>query len=425
MSSGTKGRTVYKMGFAPLVLKELILDCDISQTDLAKATGASRPSVNGCVNRGYFPEKFPNFRMDIETYLRTFNRAHEVADWLGKRGIDIGGIWQPLGKELRKKSPRGSGARANERRYHDPAMVPGNPDAIEEEKQMRKIRIPAEVLKHFKIFRDPFQNDPSSDKEVFRSEEHRYIEHAMLDAAQNSGFLAVIAEVGAGKSVMRRAVIDKMRQDQRVRVVYPRIIDKTRVTAGSLCDAIVHDLSGDDGVKVKTKLEDKARQVEKLLIARVSQATRVCLILEEAHDLTTPALKYLKRFNEMELGFTKLLGIILLGQSELANKLDEEQNPDMREVIRRVQVAQMTGLDENLWEYLKLKFSLVGGDVAKVMEPEAAVALASRLTIPGGRNGKRVSVAYPLTVNNYVANAMVLAVELGQEMITADVVNQL
>ena len=45
-------------------------------------------------------------------------------------------------------------------------------------------------------------------------------------------------------------------------------------------------------------------------------------------------LKFLKRFWELEDGFKKLLSILLIGQPELKNKLDERQHYEAREVIR-------------------------------------------------------------------------------------------
>ena len=37
----------------------------------------------------------------------------------------------------------------------------------------------------------------------------------------------------------------------------------------------------------------------------------------QAHSLSTPTIKHLKRYRELELGYTKLVSIILIGQPEL------------------------------------------------------------------------------------------------------------
>jgi type II secretory pathway predicted ATPase ExeA/DNA-binding XRE family transcriptional regulator len=404
----TTGRIVTQMPTEPIRLKRLAIDCDITQGEIADATGLSRSAINSCLNKGYLPSAIPGFREKVETFLAGHARA---SHWLADQGFDSwSAVWEPAGERLHRKHPKTA----------RPALLPGDPDDITEEvNTVRKFMIPEETLKYFHLFRDPFLSDPRTDKEVFRSADHRYLEYAMADAAANSGLLAVIAEVGAGKTVMRREVIEQLRGDERVRVVYPQIIDRSRITAGSICDAIVMDLSSD---RVRMKLEDKSRHVRRLLTERFTQGKRVCLIVEEAHRLTVAALKHLKVFHEIEEGRQKLLSIILLGQPELGILLDEEQYPELRELSRRVQIASIPGLGDNTRDYLALKFRIVGGDIERIITDEAIDRLCARLTALDG-NGRRYSQAYPLTVNNYIAKAMILAKEMGEERVTADVVD--
>lgn len=279
--------------------------------------------------------------------------------------------------------------------------------------------ITQEAMKHFKLFRNPFVNDIQKEADIYMSDEHRYIEAAMLDAARHGGFIAVIGEVGSGKSVMRRKVIDQLKKDGDTLVVYPQMIDKTRLTAASICDAIIQDTSSE---KCKCKLEDKTRQVQRLLMDRSKAGYRAVLIIEEAHDLKIQTLKYLKRFYELEDGFKKLLGIVLIGQTELNNVFDEGKYVDMREVIRRVQVAEIRGLDGNLKDYLNLKFKRIGRAVEDVFAGDVFDAMGRRLSGTGKDGVGSVSHAYPLLVNNFVARAMNLACELGEPKISTDVV---
>jgi type II secretory pathway predicted ATPase ExeA len=273
-------------------------------------------------------------------------------------------------------------------------------------------------MKHFKIFRNPFIDDVQKDSDVFMSEEHRYIEAAMMDSAQHSGFLAVIGEVGSGKTVIRRKVMEQLKKDGNTIVIFPEIVDKTRVNFSSIADAIVMDLSEE---KPKRTLEAKSRQVKKLLQERSKQGFRIVLILEEAHDLSVNTLKYLKRFQEIEDGYRKLLGIIMLGQTELNNLLDVSRHIEMREVILRIQTCEIKGLNGNLKDYLRKKFSRINMKIEDIFDESAFKALTNRLTTKD-RRGKPMSHAYPLTVNNYCARAMNMAFEMGEKKVTADVV---
>jgi type II secretory pathway predicted ATPase ExeA len=276
-------------------------------------------------------------------------------------------------------------------------------------------------LKHFKILRNPFIDDIQSEKDIYMSDEHRYIEMAMLDAASHGGFLAVIGECGSGKSVMRRKVVAALKKEGDVRVIYPQIIDKTRLNAASICDAIIMDLSEQ---KPRIRLEAKTRQVHKLLLERSKEGYRSVLMIEEAHDLNVSTLKYLKRFYELEDGFRKLLGIILIGQVELRDLLDETLHIEMREVIRRIQVAEIKGLNGNIRDYLALKFRRVNAKLDDIFEDGALQYIAARLT-KEDRHQRKLSYAYPLVVNNLAARAMNRAYEMGEEKVTEDVVSKI
>lgn len=415
-----KEKNPYTKDFEPLLIKELVVEVDIPQGILAEQIAAivkrpvSRGLVNLAINKGYDPPKIPGFRAAVETALGADPR---VGNWLVEHGLNMSAIWEPLGRDMRKVHPAGAHRRSVVRKQSTPAPIaPGENDFI----MTREVEmICQEAMRHFKLFRNPFIDDIQKDSDIYMSDEHRYIEAAMIDAARHGGFLAVIGEVGSGKSVMRRKVIETLKRDGDVLVIYPQMIDKTRVNASSICDAIVMDISSD---KPRIKLEAKTRQVQSLLLDRAKSGYRACLIIEEAHDLSVQTLKYLKRFYELEDGYRKLLGIVLIGQTELKEMFNEAQHVDMREVIRRVQVAEIRGLNGNLRDYLSVKFKRVGAKAEDIFDDEAFDALSRRLT-SAARDGKsKISHAYPLHVNNYTARALNLACEMGEMKVTAEVV---
>jgi type II secretory pathway predicted ATPase ExeA len=376
----------------PLLLKRLIMECDIQQADLAKATGTSRATISRCINHNYLPHTLAQFRTDVETYLQSPGIALQVRSWLTANKLQMSDIWSTGDQPVAKP--------------HTPEVEMVHQD----------------TLRHFKMFRNPFVADIEKSADIYKSDEHRYIEAAMFDTAKHGGFLAVIGEVGSGKTTMRREVMEQLKKESNVMVIFPQIIDKTRINASSICDAIVMDLSEE---RPKLRLEQKTRQVQKLLMDRSRAGYQACLIIEEAHDLSTQTLKYLKRFYELEDGYKKLLGIILVGQTELKHMFNESQHVEMREVIRRVQVAEIRGLDGNLKDYLNVKFKRVGAKIEDIIDDEAIAALARRLTTDEGKGKKSTSHAYPLLVNNYTARAMNLTAEMGETKITADVVEAL
>jgi type II secretory pathway predicted ATPase ExeA len=204
-----------------------------------------------------------------------------------------------------------------------------------------------------------------------------------------------------------------------ISVIQPRIIDKTRASANGLCDAIIADISSE---APKRSMEAKARQVESLLRSAAQSGQRHVMIIEEAHDLTVPIMKYLKRFWELEDGFSKLLGIILIGQTELNDKLSERSHPELREFIRRCMTIHIDPLHHDMEPYLRHKLDRAGGDINRIVAPGALEALQQRLSQRYRRGG---SHATPQVINNCLAKAMNTSVELGEDRVTAEIIKEL
>jgi type II secretory pathway predicted ATPase ExeA len=93
----------------------------------------------------------------------------------------------------------------------------------------------------------------------------------------------------------------------------------------------------------------------------------------------------------------------------------------MREVIRRIQTAEIKGLNGNTKQYLTMKFKRINVKLDDIFDDNAFAAMTSRLTTKDRRN-QAISHAYPLIVNNYAARAMNLAYEMGEKRVTEEVV---
>ena len=394
---------------APIVLKRLIQDTGIKRSKIHEATNYCRKTFNHVLNRaGYLPGDKEAYKRQIERQVLFVPGA--IA-WLEKEGLTSADFWEPDKHPHALNSwPKGQRPQKTKKIFH-----------INWEVEM----VTPEAKKVFKFFKDPFIDDVQSEADIYMSDEHRYIEAAMLDAARHSGFLAVSGDVGSGKSTIRKKVFAQLKRDNNVLIISPRCIDKSRLTASMISDAVVRDISNETP---RLHLEDKTRQVIRLLTERADNSQRHCLFLEEAHDLSEKTLKYLKRFyelEELEDGFRRLLGIILVGQLEMKRKLDERSSFDAREVIRRCQIVELGPLsgENDLEKYLGLKFKKAGIKPENVFEDDAYQAIRDRLTLQNGR--KKVSHIYPLLLNNYAAKAINLAAKCGQKKVTAAVVYEI
>ena len=343
----------------------------------------------------------------IKSQTETFLRQRGVPDQV------IETIWQLDENDAhRNRHPVGVHRGQHARKAHSPFD-----DELPEAEMLSST-----AKNHFRIFKDPFINDVHTADDLYLSIEQKYISESMFHAAKHGGFLAIIGESGAGKTTLRRALLERIhREQQPIIAVQPKSFDKTRLNARAICEAFIADVT--PNASPRRTLEAMARQVEDALKGSSRAGNKHVLIIEEAHDLSVQTLKYLKRFWEMEDGYTKLTAIILIGQPELKGKLDERQNWDAREVIRRCEIAELQPLNGNLEEYLALKFNRIDKSLEDIFAPDAYDALRARLTLTrrGGR-GQDESMLYPLVVNIAVTKAMNAAAELGEDRVTAELI---
>jgi len=393
----------------PYKLRAILYDHALKQGDLASrltyqsgvrvGQRMSHTTISTLITRRVWPMTLP--RELIESTTAQFLREHNVPDAIAATAWEIEGDLDPHAGSSNSRS----GAKANSEPEQATSLdLPEN-----------EMLSPA-AKEHFKLATHPFVNDVQGPQDVYLSRDQRYVRESMYYAAKHAGLLAIIGESGSGKTTLRRDLLDRLRRDnERIVVIQPQTIDKKALTAAHICDAIIADLSAE---QPKLSLEAKARQIQRILAASAGIGHAHVLIIEEAHDLSNPTIKYLKRFWEMEDGFKKLIGVVLVGQPELALRLDEQRNPDLREFIRRCEVARLKSLNGNLEEYLALKFKRIGLQLSDVFAADAFDAIRARLTRRRQGSTDVESHLYPLVINNLVAKAMNLAVELGASSAT-------
>ncbi len=294
---------------------------------------------------------------------------------------------------------------------------------------LRKSTLTQAARRHFGLARDPFNDEINSADDLYITPDVRYVREAMFQTACHGGFMAAVGESGAGKSTLREDLQDRInREGRQIVMIEPYVLamednDQKGKTlkAVHIAEAILEAVA--PGTSPKRSPEARFRQIHRALQESAKAGNKHVLIIEEAHGMPIPTLKHLKRFYELKNGFERLLGIILIGQTELATKLSEN-NPNVREVVQRCEIVTLEPLtDGRLAGYLKHKFERAGADIAQIMDAAAVDAVAARLTIRSRstQGSRETSLLYPLAVNNLVAAAMNKAAELGMP-VDADMV---
>lgn len=346
-------------------MKEAFRKIGKSYAVAAAEIGCSKPRLVAVVNHGEWPKKgAAGLRESLKQYFET-------------NGADI-----PQCLE------------------NEPETAPAHPNESEDDAMLlRKATLTQATRRYFGLVRDPFNDEIRSAEDVYMTPDVRYVREAMFQTACHGGFVAVVGESGAGKSTLREDLQDRINRDGRqVITIEPYVLamedndvkGKT-LKAAHIAAAILEAVS--PGTRPYRDSEARFRQIHRALQESAKAGNKHVLMIEEAHGLPIPTLKHLKRFFELKNGFDRLLGIVLIGQTELAQKLSEN-NPAVREVVQRCEVVTLLPLtDGRLAGYLKHKIERAGGDITKIMDESAIDAVAERLTVRGrsGRGGKNIA----------------------------------
>lgn len=286
-----------------------------------------------------------------------------------------------------------------------------------------------DARKHFGLPRNPFLDDVQTPDDVYQTPNVRYVRAALNDCANHHAFMAVVGESGAGKSTLADDLEERIKADKKdVVIIRPYVLameanDQKGKTlkASHIAEAIAAAL--DPQLKVKSSPEARFAQVHALLKASRRAGRRHLLLIEEAHCLPSATLKHLKRFIELKDGMQRLIGVALIGQPELRDRLSS-QNAEVREVAQRCEIVEVEPLDAELEGYLRHKFARFDLKYEDVFAQDAAAAIRARLVqIPrGGKAQDARSECYPLVVNNLVCRAMNAAAKAGWPQVDAQVI---
>lgn len=399
-----------------LVLKSVLQRASIKQAELAEHLNLSQAAVAQIVNHGVWPRS-----------LDDLDLRERILDYLETKGVSDAGAGV-FDDEVKVGGPTDVLADTT---GHPISQPNSNTDINQEDSMLlRKQVLAPATRKHFSLFRDPFADDIQSHEDMFVSPDIRYVREAMFQTAKHGGLLAVVAESGGGKTTLMRDLEDRvMRESHPIVVIKPYVLamednDQKGKTlkATHIAEAIMSAVAPLE--KVKSSPEARFAQLHKALKESHAAGYQHCLVIDEAHALPIATLKHLKRFFELEMGFKKLLSIILIGQPELKVKLSE-RNQDVREVVQRCEMVELAPLDgPRLDEYLRFKFGRLDKPVGDVIDASGIDALRARLTMTSARRDRAetVSLLYPLAVGNLLTAAMNLAAGLGVPVVTADVI---
>ena len=180
--------------------------------------------------------------------------------------------------------------------------------------------------KHFGLAKPPFKITP--DPEFFFPGGNRgaVLEALVYAVLRGEGIIKVVGEVGSGKTMLCRMLEQEL--PHFCQIVY---LVNPRLTQAEILHAIAFELgldikSEDDKLKVQHALQA-------YLLAKHAENIRVIVFIEEAQGMPIETLEEIRILSNLETTRDKLLQIILFGQPELEEKLNQRDIRQLRERI--------------------------------------------------------------------------------------------
>lgn len=203
----------------------------------------------------------------------------------------------------------------------------------------------------------PFNLTPDP-RFFFLSENHRgAFEHLLYGIKEREGFILITGEVGAGKTTLCRALLNKIESN----ATDSALILNPMFSGQELLQCILSDFGIQSKGTTKKELLDELNQF--LLNQQAANRSSI-LIIDEAQNLPLPVLEEVRILSNLETEKEKLLQIILMGQVELKEKLSL---PRLRQLNQRISIRyhlQPLGKEE-VPRYIHHRLTVAGasGDI--------------------------------------------------------------
>jgi len=220
---------------------------------------------------------------------------------------------------------------------------------------------------HFGLKRNPLEISPDPEF-LFSTDAHREALAAMYyGIRRHSGFVVLTGEVGTGKTLIIRCLLEILNKDQ----LASAYVFNPKLSALQLLQYIAGDL----GLPPTRSKAELLLKLNHYLIERHRQDLQTVLIVDEAQLLQRDLLEEIRLLTNLETSQQKLLQIVLAGQPELEKKLDSKNLRQLKQrVTFRCNLAPFSA--EDTAGYIRHRLTIAGAEGrADTIFPEETIEM--------------------------------------------------
>jgi general secretion pathway protein A len=249
----------------------------------------------------------------------------------------------------------------------------------------------------------PFTLTPDPRFIVFTPSYNEVLASLYYGLENAKGLIVLTGEVGTGKTTALRWILRRL--DASVLAAY---VFNPRLSI----DEFYHHVTQMLGIKNWNNKAELLQILGRVLEERHLRGLRTVLIIDEAHELSDYVLEEIRLLMNFESDNAKHLQIVLTGQPELREKLNQ---PNLRQLKQRValrcKMHSLPDVDETE-RYITERLLIAGSDQPNIFTPGAVDFIF------------QCSEGIPRQINNLCDNAMLSAYAAGEQIIGRAVVEE-
>src|SRR4029453_15907740 len=191
-------------------------------------------------------------------------------------------------------------------------------------------------LDFYLLKKEPFHVTPDPEF-LFLSPSHKAGLTALVyGVEERQGFVALLGEVGLGKTTLLRSYLERVDQSQlkTIHLIHPNLSFRE----------LLHTLCQECGLEGTTEnIAETITRLHHVLIGEYQQGRNVALLVDEAQHMPLETLEQLLLLSNLETSTQKLLQIVLLGQPEFEAKFNAQALRQLKQrLVIRATIVPLT-----------------------------------------------------------------------------------